>query len=155
MLVFLLLLLLLFDDFRSFSVSDRHSYFTTMLIKYYVCSILTLCLVALASAAKETLVLLNNLVIKETHSILFNTLKGRCSSSSILPFTVSCCRLWYPLATIVRPSAVWFSKRSRVIIGSALGELPLEISIIEKKKKLVKFSNLSIKIQKIIDPSTR
>lgn len=47
-----------------------------MLIKYYVCSILTLSLVALVNASKETLVLLNNLVIKETHSILFNTLKG-------------------------------------------------------------------------------
>lgn len=47
-----------------------------MLIKYYVCTILTLSLVAFAIAAKETLVLLNNLVIKETHSILFNTLRG-------------------------------------------------------------------------------
>lgn len=50
-----------------------------MLIKYYLCSILTLSLAAFANASKETLVLLNNLVIKETHSILFNTLKGKIS----------------------------------------------------------------------------
>lgn len=48
-----------------------------MLVKYFVCSLLTLSIIAFAGAAKETLVLLNNLVIKETHSILFNTLKGR------------------------------------------------------------------------------
>ncbi|VVC37330.1 Hypothetical protein CINCED_3A021322 [Cinara cedri] len=48
-----------------------------MLLKYYLCSLLTLPLVLLASASKETLVLLNNLVIKETHSVLFNTLKAR------------------------------------------------------------------------------
>ncbi|KAL4132349.1 hypothetical protein QTP88_009515 [Uroleucon formosanum] len=48
-----------------------------MLIKYYVCSVLTLSLAAFTIASKETLVLLNNLVIKETHSILFNTLKER------------------------------------------------------------------------------
>jgi len=47
-----------------------------MLIKYYACSILWLSFVVFTSGAKETLVLLNNLVIKETHSILFNTLKG-------------------------------------------------------------------------------
>lgn len=50
-----------------------------MLVKYYVCSFITLCIIAFAGAAKETLVLLNNLVIKETHSILFSTLKGRYS----------------------------------------------------------------------------
>ncbi|XP_050546812.1 dolichyl-diphosphooligosaccharide--protein glycosyltransferase 48 kDa subunit-like [Daktulosphaira vitifoliae] len=48
-----------------------------MLLNYYVCTLFTLIFLAFSNASKETLVLLNNLVIKETHSILFKTLKDR------------------------------------------------------------------------------
>ncbi|XP_050420417.1 dolichyl-diphosphooligosaccharide--protein glycosyltransferase 48 kDa subunit [Adelges cooleyi] len=48
-----------------------------MLLKHYACAIFTLTLVAFINASKETLVLLNSLVIKETHSIFFSSLKDR------------------------------------------------------------------------------